>query len=209
MARYQGSSNPLKKPKILMITVSLFFFTLYIINLDFQSKYPQKYPSKTTKKTTTTMTMMITGLNPPSDTPYLSTEPPSYGYKNYSELIPGHLPLILSIPHGGHSFPYEIPDRKDLIPGMIKSNDINTQEVGHLLSQRIMKKLNGRKPYMVINHLGRSKIDVNRPLKEGVETKTSNETRLAWNDYHTFMKNSVDEIELRFGCGLLIDIHGM
>src|SRR6266540_6695738 len=108
MARYQGSSNPLKKPKILMITVSLFFFTLYIINLDFQSKYPQKYPSKTTKKTTTTtMTMMITGLNPPSDTPYLSTEPPSYGYKNYSELIPGHLPLILSIPHGGHSFPYE------------------------------------------------------------------------------------------------------
>ncbi|CAI2180497.1 14155_t:CDS:2 [Funneliformis geosporum] len=150
----------------------------------------------------------IIDLYAPDGTSYLTTETPSYGYKNYSEFIPGGLPLILSISHGGHLFPKEIPDRKKMIPGMVKSNDINTQEIGHLLSQRITKKFNGRKPYMVINHLGRSKIDVNRPLKEGIEIQMSNETDIVWNDYHNFMKRAVDEVELRFERGLLIDIHG-
>ncbi|GET65397.1 T9SS type A sorting domain-containing protein [Rhizophagus irregularis DAOM 181602=DAOM 197198] len=71
-----------------------------------------------------------------------------------------------------------------------------------------MQILNGRRPYIVINHLGRSKIDVNRPLKEGVEIETSNETQIVWNDYHSFIRDAIDEVDLRFGRGLLIDIHG-
>ncbi|EXX73269.1 hypothetical protein RirG_061750 [Rhizophagus irregularis DAOM 197198w] len=179
----------LKNPRILiLITVFFLIFILYISTSNFQSK-------------------SIITTNNSDDISYLLA-PSSYGYKNFTEFIPGHIPLILSIPHGGHLFPDEIPDRKQNIPGIVKSNDINTQEIGHSLSKRIMQILNGRRPYIVINHLGRSKIDVNRPLKEGVEIETSNETQIVWNDYHSFIRDAIDEVDLRFGRGLLIDIHG-
>src|SRR5688572_2550517 len=154
MARYQGryQTNLLKNPKLIFLAaVFLLFFILYTSN----SKLPSKQNSQQTKP------------KPGNNIPFLLS-PSSYGYKNFTEFIPGHLPLIISIPHGGHLFPDEIPDRKQNIPGIVKSNDINTQEIGHSLSKRIMQILNGRRPYIVINHLGRSKIDVNRPLKEGV-----------------------------------------
>ncbi|GBB91512.1 hypothetical protein RclHR1_18850002 [Rhizophagus clarus] len=187
MPRYHGRFQ--KNSKILvLIAVFFIFFILYISTSSFQSK------------------PVITTNN--SDNLSYLLAPSSYGYKNFTEFIPGHIPLILSIPHGGHLFPDEIPDRKQNIPGIVKSNDINTQEIGHLLSKKIMQTLNGRRPYIIINHLGRSKIDVNRPLKEGVEIESGNETQIVWNDYHSFIRDAIDEVDLRFGHGLLIDIHG-
>jgi N-formylglutamate amidohydrolase len=184
MPRYQ------KNPKILVLIAVLFLlFLMYITTSNFQSESIIKTNS--------------------SDDPSYLLVPSSYGYQNFTESIPGHIPLILSIPHGGHLFPDEIPDRKQNIPGIVKSNDINTQEIGHLLSKRIMQILNGRRPYIIINHLGRSKIDVNRPLKEGVEIESGNETQTVWNDYHSFIRDAIDEVDLRFGRGLLIDIHGL
>jgi N-formylglutamate amidohydrolase len=193
MPRYQGryQMNQLKNPKILVLgAVTLLFFILYISTSNLQSK-----PLSNIKKI-------------PED-PSLIIAPSTFGYRNFTELIPGHLPLIISIPHGGHLFPYDIPDRRQNIPGIIKSNDINTQEIGHLLSKKIRQRLGGRRPYIIINHMGRSKIDVNRPLKEGVEIGSNNETPIVWNDYHSFIRDTIDEVELRFGRGLLIDIHGM
>ncbi|CAJ0748771.1 2568_t:CDS:2, partial [Entrophospora sp. SA101] len=159
------------------------------------------------------------------------------------EVQKGHLPLIISVPHGGHLFPSSIPDRKKMFPGVVKSNDINTQEIGRALSDLISKRFKGLKPYLLVNHLGRSKIDVNRPMNEGTEvvkgvknqdfidyTKKNinagvdvnytnginegfnqtfeSETQIVWNDYHTFMKSAVEEIEERFNYGIVIDLHG-
>ncbi|CAG8673286.1 1144_t:CDS:2, partial [Scutellospora calospora] len=133
---------------------------------------------------------------------------PIFGTMNYSEYIPGHLPLIISIPHGGRLFPPEIPDRKKKLPGAVKSNDLNTQVIGRELAENIMIHFEGRRPYVIINHLGRSKIDVNRPIKEGVEGKEDSLALIAWNDYHNFMQTAIKDIEANFGRGLLIDIHG-
>ncbi|CAG8700220.1 4717_t:CDS:2 [Dentiscutata erythropus] len=124
---------------------------------------------------------------------------------DYSEYIPGHLPLIISVPHGGRIFPPEIPDRKKNHPSVVKSNDLNTQAIGRELADKIKLYFKGMRPYLVINHLGRSKIDVNRPIKEGVEGK---DTLVAWNDYHNFMQTAIKDVEINFGHGLLIDIHG-
>ncbi|CAG8598246.1 14190_t:CDS:2, partial [Racocetra fulgida] len=132
---------------------------------------------------------------------------PIFGTMNYSEYIPGTLPLIISIPHGGHLFPSEIPDRKQNHPNVVKSNDINTQEIGRKIVDQIMLQFKGKRPYLIINHLGRSKIDVNRPIKEGVEGKDSI-TSIAWNDYHHFMWTAIKDVEANFGRGLLVDIHG-
>ncbi|CAJ0898626.1 21631_t:CDS:2 [Entrophospora sp. SA101] len=130
-----------------------------------------------------------------------------------------------------------------MFPGVVKSNDINTQEIGRALSDLISKRFKGLKPYLLVNHLGRSKIDVNRPMNEGTEvvkgvknqdfidyTKKNinagvdvnytnginegfnqtfeSETQIVWNDYHTFMKSAVEEIEERFNYGIVIDLHG-
>ncbi|CAG8579787.1 9915_t:CDS:2 [Racocetra fulgida] len=131
---------------------------------------------------------------------------PIFGSMNYSEYIPGHLPLIISIPHGGQLFPPEIPDRKKSHPSVVKSNDLNTQDIGRELADKIMVHFKGKRPYLVINNLGRSKIDVNRSIKEGVEGKDSI-TLVAWNDYHNFIKTAIKDVETSFGHGLLIDIH--
>ncbi|CAG8509967.1 6663_t:CDS:2 [Cetraspora pellucida] len=132
---------------------------------------------------------------------------PIFGNMNYSEYIPGNLPLIISIPHGGHLFPPEIPDRKQNHPNVVKSNDLKTQEIGRLLADKITLRFKGRRPYLIINHLGRSKIDVNRPIKEGVEGKDSI-TSIVWNDYHNFMQTAIKDVEANFGHGLLVDVHG-
>ncbi|CAG8770392.1 6208_t:CDS:2, partial [Acaulospora morrowiae] len=142
--------------------------------------------------------------------PTTSTTKPIFGIENFTEYIPGHLPLIITIPHGGHLFPPYIPDRVNNFPGVVKSNDINTQEIGKAVVELLGTKLKGRKPHVIINHLGRSKIDVNRPLKEGAEGNETEPslTQLAWKDYHTFVAMAIKEVEEIFGRGLLIDIHG-
>ncbi|CAG8794934.1 17731_t:CDS:2, partial [Gigaspora margarita] len=81
------------------------------------------------------------------------------------------------------------------------------KNVGRELADKILLHFNGKRPYLVINHLGRSKIDVNRPIKEGVDGKDSI-TLIAWNDYHNFIQTAIKDVETNFGQGLLIDIHG-
>lgn len=190
--------NPLRNPRFLVLcgVFSVILF-LFVILPEFQNHIP--------------LPITIDDVEPIQLTPEILIDP-TFGYHNYSEFVQGHLPVIISIPHGGHLFPDEIPDRKQNFPSVVKSNDLNTQEIGRAISNLIMKKFKGRKPYMIVNHLGRSKLDVNRPLKEGAEgiviERSLSETQIAWNDYHTFMNDAVEEVEERFGRGLLIDIHG-
>lgn len=190
--------NPLRNSRILILCgmFSIFTFLFFVIP-EFHDHTPEP--------------ISVDDLEPIRITSGLLLDP-IYGYNNYSEFNQGHLPIIISIPHGGHLFPENIPDREQNFPSVVKSNDINTQEIGRKISDLIGEKFKGRKPYMIINHLGRSKLDVDRPLKEGAEgipgSVRLSETQIAWSDYHTFINNAVEEVEERFGRGLLIDIHG-
>ncbi|CAG8507627.1 3104_t:CDS:2 [Gigaspora margarita] len=124
---------------------------------------------------------------------------PIFGTMNYSEYIPGHLPLIISVPHGGRLIPPEIPDRERNHPSFVKSNDLKTQDIGRELANKITLHFKGMRPYLIINHLG-------RPIKEGAEEDSI--TQVAWNDYHNFMQTAIKDVEANFDHGLLIDIHG-
>ena len=103
------------------------------------------------------------------------------------------------------------PDRKQTFSSVVKSNDLKTQEIGREISDLIANEFKGKKPYMIINHLGRSKLDVNHPLREGAEgdNQAFSDTQITWNDYHTFMNNFVKEVKEKFGHSFLIDIHGI
>ncbi|KAF0391993.1 t9ss c-terminal target domain-containing protein [Gigaspora margarita] len=62
------------------------------------------------------------------------------------------------------------------------------------------------RPYLVINHLGRSKIDVNRPIKEGVEDPM---TLVVWllGMIIVILCRSLLDVETNFGHGLLMTLH--
>ena len=136
-----------------------------------------------------------------------------FGFNNYTGYIPGHLPLIISVAHGGHIFPKDVPTREKNSPNVIISNDINTLEIGKALVKGMVTKFGGRRPYLVFNNLGRSKVDVNRPFEEGTEPNRTapNEMSVSqqvWQDYHNFLKRAVEEVKENYGRGLVIDLHG-
>ncbi|KAG9305962.1 hypothetical protein G9A89_016615 [Geosiphon pyriformis] len=135
-----------------------------------------------------------------------------FGHKNYTEFTRGHIPLIISIPHGGHKLPEHIPNREKIDSSVNIFNDNNTQEIGCAIAERMLYEF-GRPVYMVVNHLHRRKVDVNRPFEQGTDSNRTSksspsDSQIAWRDYHEFMKTAVKEVEGRFGRGLVIDLHG-
>jgi len=117
------------------------------------------------------------------------------------------------VAHGGHIFPKDVPTREKNSPNVIISNDINTLEIGKALVKGMVTKFGGRRPYLVFNNLGRSKVDVNRPFEEGTEPNRTapNEMSVSqqvWQDYHNFLKRAVEEVKENYGRGLVIDLHG-
>ncbi|RIB12048.1 hypothetical protein C2G38_2042154 [Gigaspora rosea] len=182
----------IRNPKFLTLIAFILFTFLYLLKFGFLDNFSNSVSTDYTQ-------IEVGEINET----YITE--PIFGSMNYNEYIPGHLPLIISIPHGGRLFPPEIPDRKKNLSSVVKSNDLNTQDIGRELADKLMLHFKGMRPYLVINHLGRSKIDVNRPIKEGAEDP---KTLVAWNDYHNFMQTAIKDVETNFGHGLLIDIHG-
>jgi hypothetical protein len=53
-----------------------------------------------------------------------------FGAHDYTEYIPGDLPVLLAAPHGGRLKPEEIPDR----PQGVREADANTQELARAVA---------------------------------------------------------------------------
>ena len=64
----------------------------------------------------------------------------------------------------------------------------------------------GYSPYIVLNNLHRKKLDLNRTLKES--NCGDMKTEACWNLFHNQVDNFRNEIQNKFGTGLVIDIHG-
>ncbi len=124
-----------------------------------------------------------------------------FGRADYIEYIAGNLPLILSVPHGGNLEPSEIPDRTcgETV------TDSYTEELAASIREEIME-LTGCMPHIVICHLKRTKLDVNREVD--IATCGNQFADTAWNEYHTFIDSAKAAVERSTGKGLLIDLHG-
>lgn len=124
-----------------------------------------------------------------------------FGREDYIEYVAGNLPLILSVPHGGNLEPSEIPDRTcgETV------TDSYTEELAASIREEIME-LTGCTPHIVICHLKRTKLDVNRELD--IATCGNQFADTAWNEYHTFIDSAKAAVERGSGKGLLIDLHG-
>lgn len=126
-----------------------------------------------------------------------------YGMNNWMEVTVGDIPLVISVPHGGTIRPEDVPDRG--CPNATTVRDMNTIELARAIEKEFIDKY-GVRPYIVINHLSRAKIDPNRDI---MDATCGNETmQTAWRDYHNFLDSAVSTAATRHGHALLIDLHG-
>ncbi|KAI8068206.1 hypothetical protein BC940DRAFT_332966 [Gongronella butleri] len=120
---------------------------------------------------------------------------------NYTTVIPGTLPLLLTVPHGGQLMPSSIPNRTE---GQLIA-DAFTIDLAHLIADQIEAHYRAR-PAMLILNVARRKVDVNRDIKEGT---TSAAGQAVWHEYHKSLKGLVHKIKADHqGEGLVLDIHG-
>ncbi len=129
------------------------------------------------------------------------------------------LDLVIAAPHGGGLKPSYIDSRSG--SGIRTSKDSYTLEVSELLAQSLVDTYCKGVPYLVINHLHRSKLDANRDLGEatsGIENGKAIADE-AWNKFHTFINDAQGHVKDKFGTstnsrgktgvnGLFFDMHG-
>jgi hypothetical protein len=122
--------------------------------------------------------------------------------------------IVITAPHGGNLKPTYIEDRS--CAACITSKDSYTKEIALELGQKIIDNY-CKVPYVVINHLHRSKLDANREIVEAAQNNTIAED--AWDHFHTFIADAQGEIQTVHGNvsnemsqdgmkGLLLDVHG-
>jgi hypothetical protein len=124
-----------------------------------------------------------------------------YGRNQYTEYLPGELPLVLSAAHGGYLRPDEIPDRSY----GTTVQDRNTQELARQIRQTI-KDQTGYYPHIIISRLHRIKLDPNREIVEAAQGDPEGER--AWYEFQTFIEEAERIVEEAFGEGFYIDLHG-
>ncbi|KAK9728462.1 hypothetical protein K7432_001065 [Basidiobolus ranarum] len=139
----------------------------------------------------------------PSEYEAISTQPTFRNRSNYVEFIPGNFPIIITAPHGGYLMPVNIPERKKS-PNIKLLGDLQTQEIARQLVDYLGTL--GKRPYLVICHLGRAKVDVNR--EPGKEAYDSLKAATVYMEYHKKVSKASEEVNRIFGTGLYLDIHG-
>jgi hypothetical protein len=124
-----------------------------------------------------------------------------FGRNKYIEYIPGNMPLIISVPHGGYKQPNEIENRDC---GWNHS-DIKCIELVKMIKDDIFAKT-GKYPYIIINNLKRTKLDPNR---EEFEATCGDTNSLPYYyEYHKYIDSAKSLITKAFGKGLYVDLHG-
>jgi hypothetical protein len=125
------------------------------------------------------------------------------GYHDYIEYLPGNMPLIISIPHGGFLLPDEIPERP--CTDCAKNKDVFTIEIGLAIRNTIFEKT-GLYPYVIINKLHRTRLDPNRNITEAAAGNKNAE--VAWIEFQSYIDSANAEVQKKLGKGLYIDLHG-
>jgi hypothetical protein len=125
-----------------------------------------------------------------------------FGKNSFIEYVPGNLPIVISVPHGGYLKPATIPDR---VLGTAGHQDTNTQELAREII-KLFREQTGKVPHVIINRLHRDKLDANRELFDAAQDDPI--AGQAWNEFHSFVDSAEARVQREFGRGLYIDLHG-
>ena len=127
------------------------------------------------------------------------------------------LNLVIAAPHGGSLKPDYIDTRSG--SGIVTSKDSYTLEMSELTANSLIRDCAGT-PYVIINHLHRSKLDANRDLAEATSGIVGGieEAADAWMHFHTFITAAQEKVKMKYGTsegstgligvnGLFFDMH--
>jgi len=126
---------------------------------------------------------------------------PVHGSDQFTEYMPGELPLVLSAPHGGKLKPESVRTRTS----GVRTEDSNTQDLARRIAAEVRKATRKQMP-LIISHLHRSKLDPNREIKEAAQGDPTAEK--VWHEYHAFIGEALEDAVKRHGRAFLIDLHG-
>lgn len=115
----------------------------------------------------------------------------------------GSLPIVITAPHGGLDRPSSIPDRKQ--EGNLFLADMKTKEIAEAVGRGIHDHFKYAAPHMVLSKISRRKVDLNRSLKEGTESKNGEKV---WQEYHGYVQEAIDSVLKEHQHGILLDFHG-
>lgn len=130
-----------------------------------------------------------------------------YGYKQYVKLVVGDddAPLLLGVPHDGTSVGSpEIPESGTT------GRDINTLPLA-LKIEYYFYRSTKKKSWMVINTIGRKRVDPNTFLNEVDKRYVNEDARETYNSYHSLLRAARERMAVfqKNGKGaLFLDIHG-
>lgn len=121
------------------------------------------------------------------------------------EIQKGDLPIIISAPHGGHLNIEGSTDRTgEGKAKFVVVRDTYTDILARAMADAIFSRT-GKKPHLVIAHFARRHADANRPAKDAYENPSAGRV---YDAYHAALKAATEDVQARFGRGIVIDIHG-
>eukprot|EP00040_Diaphanoeca_grandis_P029360 m.171827 g.171827 ORF g.171827 m.171827 type:complete len:428 (+) comp31663_c0_seq2:380-1663(+) len=129
------------------------------------------------------------------------------------ELASKSIPVLITAPHGGQLKPDDdYADRDCAGNGWVCGADSYTLQLAEHVATRFGQQYGGKCPWMVINHLHRSKLDANRELPEAADGDANAED--AWVAFHSFITQAQEKINSIHGNdgngikGVMLDLHG-
>jgi hypothetical protein len=119
----------------------------------------------------------------------------------YVEYVGGNAPIVISSGHGGDLTPTTIPDRTY---GTL-TKDTRTIELSRELADRLALRF-GLRPHLVICHLARTKVDVNRDIVEGAQGNPF--AIAAYTAFHQACADARNAVQSQWSAGMYLDLHG-
>lgn len=120
----------------------------------------------------------------------------------WNEVVVGDMPLVISVPHGGAIKPDDIDDRT--CDGATTVTDTYTIELARAIQNEMLEKY-GQKPFFIISHLARTKVDQNRELEEA--TCGNSAMNATWEYFHNSIDSALNMAVEKFGAAIYIDLH--
>ena len=126
-----------------------------------------------------------------------------YDKNQWVEFIPGTMPLVIGVPHGGALVPESIPDRT--CPGVVNATDGRTINMARAIID-VFKKNYGVYPSIIICQLKRIKVDMNREIE--IATCGNEEMKVPWRFWHEMVDTAIASAVNKYGKAIYIDLHG-
>jgi N-formylglutamate amidohydrolase len=117
----------------------------------------------------------------------------------------GTRPIIISCPHDGTEAVSGVGVRSGFaVDKFVTARDTGAGEIASKVADLLEKSLGGS-PHVVIAKFSRQYIDANRPPQDAYEWKAA---KVVYDRYHDSLAAAKNEVVVKWGRGLLIDIHG-